>query len=535
MSERRRELVNNLRIGKISRRNFIKTASILGLSMSSIQVLLAACSPETSTPGSVPTQETVGPRRGGTLVQAIIPMCELDPAIPACPGDTAIIRKIYNPLVMVDREMIPRPMLAETWEPTDDLLTWTFNLRRGVKWHHGREFNADDVVYTMDRIMDPGLGAGGAALLEDVTGVEKVDDYTVRFHLEKAQADLPYYFTQFNMFIVAHDWHESWITDPSGTGPFKMKEIVVGDHVTVVRNEDYWDSPKPYVDELTMLIMAEPEVRAAAVAAGQVDICDGITPETALVLEGPDVNVVNWTSPAHVEFAMKMDLEPFTDPRVRQAFKLLLDREAMLQAVKSGFGDLGQDHPIAPSYPLWTDIGTPSQDIEKAKQLLSDAGFSDGLEIEITGIATRSEVRDSILVFQERAKEAGVTVIMRGLPEGLYWERWLNDEAKFCVTPWTYRPVPSMYMHVAYKSTCAWPTSRLNNPVFDRLLEESDAEPDFESRKSIYEKIERLLQEDGASIVPIHVAEVGLTSKRVKGFVWGGEEKHYLENVWLED
>jgi peptide/nickel transport system substrate-binding protein len=188
--------------------------------------------------------------------------------------------------------MICKPDLAESWEPADDLSTWTFHLRKNAKFHHGTPLTASIVVNSLERSRDPTTGAGGQAYLTAVTDIEAVDDYTVRFHMSSAQIDFPYALGAFVMQIVPDDWDGDFNTNPSGTGPFKLEEHVVGDHATLVRNEEYWNAPLPYAEKLVLQFMGEPESRAAAVKAGQIDLCDGLQYDVAKTLEGPGVEMI---------------------------------------------------------------------------------------------------------------------------------------------------------------------------------------------------------------------------------------------------
>ncbi len=544
MSELRRHLVNELRTGRISRRDFIRMASVLGISAATSQVLLTACGP-TSAPPTAEAEATAaptlapadtpkpsGPQAGGTLTVGMEPTCSPEPARINCNGDIGLTHAIYDPLVRSDTEMIVKPALAESWEPADDLSTWTFHLRKGAKFHHGPECTASHVVSTMEYIKDPETASGGGGYLEGVTDIEAVDDYTVRFHMSKAIVDFPFMLTDHYFQIVDLDYDGDWNTAPSGTGPFKLQEHTVGDNAVLVRNEEYWNAPLPYLDKLVMVFMSDSESRATALKAGQIDLCDGLQFDVAKALEGDGVEAIVQNTTGWDAIHMHADKEPFGDVRVRQAFKAVVDREAFRKRVQKSIGDLGQDHIVSPMFPLFTDIGYPPRDIEKAKQLLADAGYPDGLEITVTGIGNQPRVMASMVVFQDMAKDAGIRVSVSGVPDALYWDKVFDWP--FSVTWWGHRSVPSMLLNQCFRSGVFANEGRWANAEFDKLLDESDAELDFDKRKAQYEQMERIMQEDGTAIIAYFVADIGLKSSKVKDLIWVRTSGHYWDTIWLE-
>jgi peptide/nickel transport system substrate-binding protein len=447
-----------------------------------------------------------------------------------CNGDIGFTHAIYNPLVRSDTQMLLKPSLAETWEPADDLSTWTFHLRKGVKFHHGTEFKAAHVIANMNRIKDPQGGSGGAAYLASVDDIEAVDDYTVRFYMNRKFIDFPWALTDHYFQMTDPAYQGDWNTAPSGTGPFKVQEHVVGDHALLVRNEEYWDAPLPYLDKLMMVFMPDPESRATAVKAGQLDLCDGLQYDVAKALEGDGVETIVQSTTGWDAIWMH-EQDPFTTPGVRQAFKAVVDREAFRKRVTKGIGDLGQDHIVSPMFAMYTDIGFPKRDIEKAKQLLAQAGYPDGLDITISGIANQPRVMGSMVVFQDMAKDAGIRVVINGVPDALYWDKVY--EYPFSVTWWGHRSVPSMLLRQCFTEGPG-NESKWDNAEFVRLLDESDAELDVAKRKAVYEKIERLMQEEGPCIIAYFVADIGMKKSTVKDLIWVRTSGHYWDTIWLE-
>jgi len=272
------ELKELYRKGRISRREFIRNAAILGLTLSSGSAFLAACAkptptPVPPTPTPVPPKPTPVPptalppdfpRRGGTLrtTYGWMPYME-DPAADGT-GTGNVGRNIAETLTWVDDDNVPHPLLCERWEASEDAKEWTLYIQQGVTFNNGKTFNADDVMWNFKHWLDPDAGSGMRAKLSMLssTGVEKVDEYTIKLHLDRPFYGIPWQLYDYPGLIAPEGgWDDFYYGDAEhaiGTGPFLMKEFIPDERMELVRREDYWQNgvdgkPLPYLDGVMLL------------------------------------------------------------------------------------------------------------------------------------------------------------------------------------------------------------------------------------------------------------------------------------------
>ncbi len=544
---------------RITRREFIRNAAILGLSLSSIHAFLASCAPTPApeeasptpqppapSPTPVPPQPTPTPlvKRGGTLRTEYnwMPYVE-DPAIDGV-GTGNVGRWIAETLVWADRRGIPHPLLVERWEASEDAKEWTLYLQKGVTFNNGKPFTADDVVWNFLHWLDPDVGSPNKARLDFLspTGVEKVDDYTVKLHLDRPYFAVPLMLTDYPTMIAPEGgWEDFYKGDAEhaiGTGAFLLKEFVPDERMVLVRRPDYWakgvdGQPLPYIDELIFTAGWDDAARLAALVAGEVDLVAPSEGTIAELEKYPDIltsgYISGWISP----FVMRCDVEPFTDPRVRNALKLVQDREQLWQLVMPA-GRVGYDHWIRsddPAYCPDTDADGRPQDIERAKALLAEAGYPDGIEIELATPDTPEHRPAMCQALKEMAAPAGIKINIKVLPSSAFWDQWM--EWPFSVSGWSGRAPATANINLALRCGAAWNESYYCNPDFDALLDEADATVDVEKRREIYCQIQRMMQEDSGYMIPFWNAEFDAYRKRVRGF--DPEVGIDYRLIWLEE
>ena len=226
-------------------------------------------------PAGAPSAGSEQPERGGTLRVAVVKAhTTFDPPIVNDNPDIQLTRHAYDNLILRDPDDFSLiPMLAKSWEANDDLTQFTFHLRPGVKFHHGKEFTAEDVVYSFERLLDPDVGSPVAATLDFVSNVVAVDALTVRFELDRPNSYLPDLMALYHARIIPSDINpERLANEEFGTGPFILKEHVVGERIVMVRNPDYWWEGYPYVDQVIFFYIPTSETRAEALKSGAVDV-----------------------------------------------------------------------------------------------------------------------------------------------------------------------------------------------------------------------------------------------------------------------
>ena len=298
-------------------------------------------------------------------------------------GDEYIyVHLVFNGLTRIDRDLTVKPDLATSWEASEDLKTWTFKLREGVKFHHGRTLDAEDVVATTKRILDPNTGSRARANLSMVDKVEALDPLSVRFTLSIPYAGFPDIFGERQLRIVAKDQIDTLSTKPVGTGPFKFVSWSPGDRLELVKNPDYFEKGLPKLDGVTMRIIPEAAARLAAIESGAVDILWNLPYETVdkfknhATVRADSVSTATWDG-----VILNNERAPFDNMKVRQALALTIDKAALVELVI--FAQGAPTHsPIPPSHPYFnTSLASPPPDIAKAKKLLAEAGYPNGFEV----------------------------------------------------------------------------------------------------------------------------------------------------------
>ncbi len=415
------ELVNGKRI---SRRSLLKGAAAMG-AVAALGPIASACgSGDSGTDASSSAAAEGSATKGGDLKVGIVGGSAKDTADPhtgSYEPDIAIQYIMYEGLTAWDFDMNLTNLLAETIEPNADGSVWQVTLRDGVLWHDGKPVTADDVVYSMDRIVDPKDPKVGAAALTGVTpgGTKKVDDKTVEITLSTANVLLAENLAERSCKIVPVGFDPK---APIGSGPFKMVDMKPGESFKWDAFADYWDTP-PYVDTLTMIEYADDTARINALKSGQIQAMSQLPKSQAKVIEATDgLALLNAETGAWRPFTMRIDVKPFDDVRVRQAFRLIVDRQQMIDQAYSGLGAVAND-----MYGRF-DAGTPEleqrvQDIEQAKSLLKQAGYDNNLTVELVtseGALGGDEVA-AAQVFAEQAKAAGVTVKIKKTDSSVFY------------------------------------------------------------------------------------------------------------------
>lgn len=544
-------LIQRHRAGQISRRTFIKTLTLLGVSASTAGALAACTAPATPSPIAAPTKAPAAPttapapapttapapaatkapspaattaaaagapKKGGTLRRGWQPPTQLDPALQASSTEIAACAQIYDWLVWIDEKNQPVKALAESWESNKEATVWTFTLRKGVTFHSGKALVADDVVFTFNRLRDKSIGAATSSLYANVNDVKALDASRVQFTLAKANPELPADLGDYHAGIVASNTTDFKKTF-NGTGPFILERFSPEDRATFKRNPNYWLSDMPYLDALQDIYSPQQSSQVEALRGGQLDVVMGLPAELAESLKKEGKTAILQSEPnLHFVIHMRSDRKPASDVKVRQALKAATDRSAILQAARLGYGVTGRDTPIGPIYgDYYLNVPEPKRDVAKAKQLLKEAGY-DKLDIQL--MAQNSfDVPKIAVVWKEQLAEAGVNVDIKVVPPDVYYQDdgWLQVD--FGITEWGLRATPQPYFQLAYTTGAKWNESHWSDPEVDQLAAQAASELDRAKRAEAYKKIQQIFIDRGPIIVPYFEATVVATSPKVKGLV----------------
>ena len=444
---------------------------------------------------------------------------QLDPALFATIESFQFGFMIYDALVWVDHELTPQPMLAESWQQSDDLLSWTFRLRTDVVFHHGKPFTSQDVVYTINRLIDPESGSRLQTILSFVADVKAIDDHTVHLNLHTPNADLPLLLGAAPARVVSHDYDADRIVDsPSGTGPFRVQKIVPNQRTEFVRNEEYWEVDRLHLPAVNHVYISSLEQQAAGFVDGEIDLIpDAGAAHLALLADSSEAEILQATSGAYQPIVMQATEPPFDDVRVRQALKYCVDRPEIVQQVLHGRGEEGDDHPIASISPFWADTTNYVQDINQARNLLAEAGYPNGLHLELITSTSRPGMLDLANTFRTMAAPAGVIIDVIEAPADVYWSDY-SGKVPFHVGSWNFRPSIDETFMLAYHSNSFGNESKWSRPELDEWIDTARAEPDLEKRKALYQQAQQLINEEGAVIIPYFRSSVAVVRKNIQGF-----------------
>ncbi len=423
-----------------------------------------------------------------------------------------ITEKIMSRLVRPDLEGKPSPDLATSWEANADATVWTFKLREGVTFHDGSSFEAADVVYSLNRILDPDSDSPARSAVKMVTNVEALDDMTVQITLDTPFADMPLQLMDYRLRMLNEGSGDDIAMTGNGTGPFKVETFDAEGTTVLVANPDYWEGA-PGVARMEVIGIADGQARLQALLGGQIDMERGITAQQRVMLSGSDkfnmqvIPTGNWRG-----LVFRTDVAPFDDVRVRKAVRMVADREELVALVLGGEGVVSCDSPVEPNDQYRADLSCP-QDIEGAKALLAEAGFPDGIDIDVY-VATLEPTWPTLAVaYQEQAAAAGIRVNVVQAPTDGYWsEVWMKKDV--AATRWNERPADQV-LHEVYLSTAKWNESYYKDEAFDALLAEARRELDFEARKALYVTAQEHLQETSGTLIPYTVTKLIGVSSRV--------------------
>jgi peptide/nickel transport system substrate-binding protein len=553
------ELKNQLVKGEIGRREFLRTTTLLGMSAGAVYTFANMI----TGPGLISPAEAAG-KKGGKIRFAMVVQDMADPAKYDWSEKANIARHTLDYLTITGADGVTRPMLAESWSASDDLKTWTLNIRKGVKFGNGDELTADDIVFNIKRWLDPATGSSIQGLLNSMvtttdTGekddkgkaiidkqmtegaVEKVDKYTVRMHLNSAELSIPEKMYHYPAAIVHRSFDEKGsdsVANPDlGTGPYAIAEYVLGEKAILKRRGGgfkYWGD-EPFLDEIHYYDTGtESSAALAALASDQVDgiyTLDLTLIEAVKAMPGMQVNQASTAQTGVIR--MQVDAKPFDDIRVRRAMLLASDNDQNLQTAHQGFGQVGENHHVCACQPDYAKIPTVKRDVAKAKALLAEAGHGGGLEITCNvGNTNGTWEQDSVAVLKQNLAEVGINVNINVMPSAQYWEVW--NKADFSLTSWTHRPLATMLLGLAYRAGVPWNETNYNSPTFDSLLDEAEATLDINERIKVMAKVEKTIQDDAIMVQPFFRSVMNATRSTFKGMQMHPTNYHQWNKVWVE-
>lgn len=491
------------------------------------------------------------PVKGGVLNIAMFP--EPPMIVSAFNSSTyvgMVSTKIFDGLVTYDFDITPKPMLATSWEVAPDGLAYTFNLREGVTWHDGKPFTAADVKFSLEKVWRE-MHPRGRTTFQHVSTVETPDSHTVVIKLNKPTPILLKALSSYESQVIpAHIFDDGTeiakhpgLNKPIGTGPFMFKEWKKGNYIQVERNPNYWDSPKPYLDQIVWRIIPDGAARSAAMETGETHYSAFSSvplPDIQRLDELPTIDTetrgYEYLSPV---FLMEMNTrnEHLKKREVRQAISHAINRKFLIDNVWFGYGGTLAG-PVPPTHVDFytTDLpDTVSYDPEKAKRLLDSAGYkpdADGKRLKLR--LEVAAINESFVLSGEYLKQAlgkvGIDVQLRNIDLGGFIKRMYTDnDFDMSMNIFYAMPDPTIGVQRLYwsknikKGVPFSNASGYSNAEMDRVLEAAQTENDLGKRKALFHEMQRMAARDVPVIDLLHVKSVTVFNKRVKNHTTGAE------------
>jgi peptide/nickel transport system substrate-binding protein len=524
--------IDELVSGSLSRRDFLRRGTVIGMSAPLLGAILAACGGSSSSgtsSGSTSTSSAPATKGGTLRIASVTPAAAVNPLTVSDAGGLTMLNQTGEFLIFDSNlKLMLQPMLALSWSPNADGSVWTFKLRPNVTFHNGQPMTADDVVYTFQQLSDPknasnALSVFGGVLLP--SGVKAVDPMTVQFTLEAPNGNFPYAVSSdnYNAIIVPKGTDfAKWQTTFVGTGAFKLGSYTTNVGATFVPNPNYWGT-KPLLSGTSFKFYSSQPPMILALQGNDVDVIAQFTPAgAAAILNSPSYKIIKLKSASHRELSMRNDIAPFTDPRVRQAVAYTVDRPGAVAALLSGDGTVANDYPFGPRYPS-TDTSVPqrTQDINKAKQLLAAAGHPNGFS---TTLKTEQyqEIPQLAQVIVADAAKAGIKITPTVETQTLYYGKgtfgnsdWLDGTMS--LVDYGDRGSPNVYLSAPLTSAGTWNAARFKNKEYDGLVKQYVAALDLQAQKSLAGKIENLLLAETPIVYPYWIDGLTASTPNVGG------------------
>ncbi len=423
----------------------------------------------------------------------------LDPARTTIGEEYILNQLMFNGLVRMREDQQVEPELAESWTFSEDLKTWTFRLRRGVRFHHGRAMTAEDVIATFRRVLDPSTASPVRTNYEMVEAMEAPDPHTVIFRLSYPYGGFADILSDRQVKIIPADRIEELMTRPSGTGPFQFRSYAPGDRIVLARNPEYWEQGQPRLDGVELRILPEMSVRIAALQAGDLDVVWDLGPENIRQLrDARNIRVESVATASWDGAIMHNGIAPFNDIRVRRALHLAVPKADVVEAVLFGEGR-PTISPIPPGHPFFAeDIRLPERaDPQAARRLLREAGHPNGLRVPLV-IPVGRPVRERLgVTLQQLARPAGFEIEIQRVPFARYAAE-VSGKAPFYVDGYFARPTVDTATYPFLHSKGSW-NERLwlyNEPRVDRALEAARLTGDPARQRPLYQEMQRALADN---------------------------------------
>ncbi|MCG8359766.1 MAG: ABC transporter substrate-binding protein [Kiloniellales bacterium] len=526
--------------GRVSRREFLRSSTLLGLSAGAAYAFAGKITGQSFAPSARAEDMPMGGVvRIGMGVQEVKHPHAYNWVYPA-----NIAGQVVGRLALTGQDNITRPALAESWEASDDLKTWTFKLRK-IKWHNGRDFTADDVVWNFNHILDPETGSSSVGLMKgymleeydtgqkddegnakmstrlwDANAIEKLDDHTVRFNLKVPQVAIPEHLDHYTNAIIDPEENGEFKVGSNGLMAFRMVEHQVGIKAVLeaIKGDEPFFLGGPYLDRLEFIDVGEdPSANIAALASKQVHgLYQVDTAQYEILNAIPHVNVHEVPTAATAVVQMIIDRKPFDDPNVRLAMRYGMDAKRVLELAQRGLGLPAEHHFVCPIHPDYAPLPEMARNVETAKDYLKKAGLEGGVSFEVNVKKDPAWEIAAVQAMVEQWKECGIDANINVMPQAQFWDVWDKFDCGF--VEWAHRPLGFMVLSLGFRTGVPWNPTQFADKEFDDLLTKAEGTLDIDERKAIMKEIQTIMQQRGPIAQPVWRSIITGMDKQVKGF-----------------
>ncbi len=467
--------------------------------------------------GGITPARAQAPRKGGKFRYAIVGASISDAFDPSTFADIApgmMSWQSRSNLVELGPDLKLKPELAESFEGTDQARKWIFKLRKGVEFHNGKTLSPEDVIFSLGLHTRPDSKSSIKPTLDGIADMKADGKDTLIITLKEPNADFPFALADYHAQILPAGTTN--FNDGIGTGPYVMKTFDPGVRCTGARFANYWKEGHGNFDEVECLAISDSTARMNALSTGDLDAVMFVDLKTLSLIErNPAIKVIKVQSGAHMTLPMHATVAPFDNNDVRLALKFALDRQELVDKLLRGNGVVGNDHPIPPSSPYYAaDLPQRAYDPDKTRFHLKKAGL-DKLTVQLSASNVILDIgSDTASLYRESAAKAGIDIETVQEPADSYWSNvW--QKKPFCASYFGARPTPDGIFSLAYGTKAPWNESFWSNARFDELMKQGRAELDEAKRKAIYGEMQRILNEEGSTIVPLFPAVIDATSDKI--------------------
>jgi peptide/nickel transport system substrate-binding protein len=530
------DLPGGLTPPRVTRRRILQIGG-----MGALGLALAACATDSGSAQGTGTSTAAGSgqsQRGGTAQFALTSLSSgdsADPALTSQSGAAFATSAIYETLLLADNNLNLTGQLAKNWSVSTDAKTWTVAILDGVTFSDGSPLTAEDVAYTFARLLNPKLGSSIQSSISSVltkNGITVVDAQKIVFHLTAPDSFFGLVLANGTTGIVKTGTTNFLSADTAlGTGPFKLKSFVPGQSWEVVRNTKYRDPSLPYLDGMQAVATPDSTSKLEALLSGQADYVDGIDPTQVTKVASSNVAQVQVTkNTGYTDIVMDMTVAPFNDLRVVEAIKLATDRKSIVDLANGGFGTIGSDVPTPSDDPFFpASLANPKRDVQRAKQLLAEAGHPNGIDLTLQTTDVTYGMVDTAVTFAQSVNEAGIRVKVQQDPVTNYFSD-VFLHAPFYTNYWGRRPVADA-LNVAYRSDAAWNESKHSSPRLDELIDQGSATTDVAEQKKIFGEALEIVASQFGTLVPVQVDEA--TGHSARFHVPAPSEYNFWKWDWI--